>query len=58
MERSTRASGPWGLNRARASGRAYLEIHTSANGNSPKPQAMVYINGKMAIDMRANGLAV
>lgn len=58
MERSMMASGGMELKRAMECGEAFLGIRILDNGRIVKLMDMVYINGKMEIDMKVVGLIV
>ena len=58
MGKYMKASGLWGLKKARVYGRAFLVIRTLGSGSNLRQRDTVYISGKMEIDMRVNGLIV
>jgi hypothetical protein len=45
-------------NRARESGKAFLEIPTSASGDNLRQMDTAYTSGKMVTDMKESGLTV
>lgn len=53
--KSTKENGWEGLKMDKVSGREYSVTLTLENGNKVKLMAMVFINGKMEIDSKANG---
>lgn len=55
MEKCTMESGRTELKKAMECGKEYLEIHTLVNGKTAKLMVTEFINGKMAIGMKAAG---
>ena len=58
MEKCTKVNGLRALRMAKAFGKVYMATRTSVSGDNQKLQAMVFINGKMAIGMKASGTIV
>ena len=58
MERCTKVNGLRALRMAKAFGKVSMATRTSVNGDNQKLQAMVFINGKMAIGTKVSGKIV
>lgn len=58
MERSMMVSGIKASSKVMVYGKVFTTIHILESGYSQKPMDMVFINGRMVIDMKASGKCV